>query len=148
MVRLYRGIDGTFIDLWNGIRRQADPSWVHELQLSLHELAFNHSECTEGWTAEVMTTQHWLRAVIWQLCSSLGFMGSFTKESVLFLSPSCIAEDLQPALERLPHFAVQARGGDVVSLFENQPYIQLGCRWHCWLVDCMLPSDRVRRSVD
>jgi hypothetical protein len=99
MVRLYRGIDGTFIDLWNGVRHQADPLWVHELQLSLHELAFNHSECTEGWTAEFMITQHWLRAVIWQLCSSQGFRRSFTKESVLFLSPSCIAEDLQLALD-------------------------------------------------
>ena len=120
MVKLYRGIDGTFIDLWNGVQRQADPSWVRGLQMSLHELAPNYIGCTEGQTAEIIVTQHWLRTVIWQLCSSLGLISSLTNESMLFLSPSCIAKDLQIALEGLSQFVIQARGGSLVSLVVDQ----------------------------
>jgi hypothetical protein len=125
MVKLYRCIDGTFIDLWNGVRCQADPSWVHELQMSLHELAPNRIGCTEGQAADIVVAQYWLRAAVWQLCSSRGLLGGFTNESVLFFSASCIAKDLQLALVGLPHFAVQARGGNLVSLFVDQSGIHL-----------------------
>jgi hypothetical protein len=57
MVKLYRCIDGTFIDLWNGVRCQADPSWVHELQMSLHELTPNRIGCTEGQAAEIVVAR-------------------------------------------------------------------------------------------
>ena len=164
MARLYKHIDGTFIELRNGVRRQVDPSWVHELQMSLHELAPNYIEPIEGQTVEVIITQHWLRAIIWQLCSSQELMNSLNDESVLFLSPSCVAKDLQIALQRLTQFAiVHVRVGSLVSLLVNlsditsasvclhpaQAYRNHPCHgWRCCFVDGMLPMSRVRRSVD
>lgn len=131
MVRMFRSIDGTFINLWNQVPRQIDASWVRELQVNLHELAPNHIEGTEGQMTEIIVTRHWLRTVIWQMCSSRGLMSSLANEWMLFLSPSCIAKDLQIALEGLSQFAVQARGGGVVSPVMNHSHVYCGLVFSC-----------------
>lgn len=70
LIKLYKSIGGTFINLWSGIQRQADPSWVHELQMELVELMPDYFQGTEERTIDVMLTHYWLRTIVWRPYSS------------------------------------------------------------------------------
>lgn len=115
MTKLYRSIDETFIDLWNGVQRHADPLWVHELQIKLVELKPDYLQCTEEKMANVLLTQYWLRTIVWQLCSSRGLLNMLTASSMVLLSPNCIAMDLQITLQGFLQSAKLAHGNSLVS---------------------------------
>lgn len=61
MVGLYKSIDGTFVDLWNGVQRHADPSWLYRMQADLLQAVPGCVLYTEGQAIEILVTQHWLR---------------------------------------------------------------------------------------
>ena len=132
MVGLYKSIDSTFVDLWNRVQRHADPSWLYKMQMDLLQAVPRYIQCTESQAVEIRVTQHWLRAVVWRLCTSRGLMSSLTSDSISYLCPIRIAMDLEVALEGFSQTAVEIHRDSVVSpvaifflLFFTLPFVPL-----------------------
>lgn len=107
LAALHKGIDETSIDL---------TAWVCKIRTDLLQAVSRHLPCTEGEAVKIQVTQHWLRAVFWQQCSSRGLISSLTGDAVQFLSPMWIAKDLEVALETFSRSALEVHGEVVVSL--------------------------------
>lgn len=121
MVELYKNIDSTFVDLWNGVQHHADPSWVCRLQTDLLQAVPEYLQYTEYQAVEIRVTQHWLRAVVWRLCSSRESTGSSTGGSMPYLCPVRIAMGLGVALEEFSQAAVRSHGDGLVSFVTGFP---------------------------
>lgn len=119
MVGLYKSIDSTFIDLWNGVQRPPDPSWLCKTQADLLQVVPEYMQCSEVQAVEIRVTQHWLQATVLRLCSLRGFVSSLTGDS----GPTRIARDLVIALEAFSQTAVECHGDSVVSVANFPPTV-------------------------
>ncbi|KAJ9634451.1 hypothetical protein H2204_006276 [Knufia peltigerae] len=61
--------------------------------------------------ANIRVSQQWLRTIIWQLCTMLGYLSSdAVHENLTFRYPLKIAQDLAISTWKLPHHSMQMHG--------------------------------------
>ncbi|KAL8709622.1 MAG: hypothetical protein Q9220_005714 [cf. Caloplaca sp. 1 TL-2023] len=116
LVALYRPFDDTFIGLWNKSRTDCSTLWLAHLQRQLTQALPAVLEGTETQAADLRTSQHWLRTIVWQLSITNGFLSSTSPDSSMtFGYPIEIAKDL---IEKL--FDVACTLIDVMSCVPHE----------------------------
>ncbi|OCK76852.1 hypothetical protein K432DRAFT_334978 [Lepidopterella palustris CBS 459.81] len=117
IVNLYKPFDDTFISLWNKVRTNCSPAWLAQLQNQLSDALPTYLECTEIQAADLKTSQHWLRMMVWQLCVSQGFVSSMaTDNAMTFKYPIEISRDLLAVTHQFSQQAMEVHGVGLVSL--------------------------------
>ncbi|KAL8924681.1 MAG: hypothetical protein Q9172_002583 [Xanthocarpia lactea] len=120
LVNLYRPFDDTFIGLWNKSRTDCSTFWLANLQTQLLQALPAVLDGTEAQAADLRTSQHWLRTIVWQLSITNGFLSSTsTDSSMTFGYPIEIAKDLVAVTSQLSQRSMEVHGvGLIEKLFD------------------------------
>ncbi|KAL8946317.1 MAG: hypothetical protein Q9222_007265 [Ikaeria aurantiellina] len=123
LVDLYRPFDDTFIGLWNKSRTDCSTLWLAHLQKQLTQALPAVLEGTETQAADLRTSQHWLRTIVWQLSITNGFLSSTSPDSSMtFGYPIEIAKDLVAVTSHLSQRSMEVHGiGLVCHDFHSKP---------------------------
>lgn len=111
LAELFRPIDDTFIALWNRASSNVSKSALVELEGSLRSTVPSAFDLVDTQLANIRVSQQWLRVIVWQLCTRLGFLSSdAADESLTFRYPLRIAHDLAISTWKLPLHSMQMHG--------------------------------------
>ena len=95
LVNLFRPFDESFVALWNKTKLECSPAYLAQLQKQLAEVLPTYLNSTENQTADLRTSQQWLRTMVWQLSLTNGCLSSTNDDpSMTFQYPFEIARDL------------------------------------------------------
>lgn len=115
LVNLYRPFDDTFIGLWNKSRTDCSTLWLAHLQKQLSQALPAVLDSTETQAADLRTSQHWLRTIVWQLSITNGFLSSTSPDSSMtFCYPIEIAKDLVTVTSQLSRRSMEVHGVGLV----------------------------------
>jgi hypothetical protein len=116
LVNLYKPIDETFVQLWNKIHTNNNPTWLARLQNQLSDALPAYLECTESQAVDLRVTQQWLRTMVWQLCVSQGLVSSVAADNAMtFKYPIEISRDLLSMTQQFSQHAMEVHGMGLVS---------------------------------
>ena len=120
LINLYRHIDDDFIGLWNKTKSECSTTWLAELQQKLTDALPPKLMSTESQAADILTTQHWLRTMVWQLSIMNGYLSSSSPDSSMtFQYPIEIAKDLIRDINALSQGSMEVHGvGLIEKLFD------------------------------
>jgi hypothetical protein len=120
LINLYRHMDDDFIGLWNKTKSECSTTWLAELQQKLTDALPPKLICTESQAADIYSTQHWLRTMVWQLSIMNGYLSSSSKDSCMtFQYPIEIARDLIRDISSLTQESMEVHGvGLIEKLFD------------------------------
>ncbi len=120
MINLFRPFDDTFIGLWNKARNDCSTAWLAQLQQQLSDALPKRLHSTETQTADIVTSQQWLRTMVWQLSITNGYLSSTSpNSSMTFKYPIEIAKDLMTDVSLLSQQALEVHGiGLIEKLFD------------------------------
>ncbi len=120
LINLYRHIDDDFIGLWNKTKSDCSTSWLADLQQKLTDALPPNLMSTESQAADILTTQHWLRTMVWQLSIMNGYLSSSSPDSSMtFQYPIEIAKDLIRDINALSQDSMEVHGvGLIEKLFD------------------------------
>ncbi|KAL8717523.1 MAG: hypothetical protein Q9225_005241 [Loekoesia sp. 1 TL-2023] len=120
LVNLYRPFDDTFIGLWNKSRTDCSTLWLAHLQRQLTQALPAVLDCAETQAADLRTSQHWLRTIVWQLSITNGFLSSTSPDSSMtFTYPIEIAKDLVAVTSQFSQRSMEVHGvGLIEKLFD------------------------------
>lgn len=120
MINLFRPFGDTFVGLWNKASHDCSPAWLAQLQQQLSDALPPKPNSTETQAADIVTSQQWLRTVVWQLSITNGHLSSTSPNSSMsFKYPIEIAKDLIANVSVLPQQALEVHGiGLVEKLFD------------------------------
>ncbi|KAL8636443.1 MAG: hypothetical protein Q9228_006159 [Teloschistes exilis] len=120
LVNLYRPFDDTFIGLWNKSRTDCSTLWLAHLQKQLTQALPPVLEGTETQAADLRTSQHWLRTMVWQLSITNGYLSSSSPDSSMtFGYPIEIAKDLVAVTTQLSRQSMEIHGvGLIEKIFD------------------------------
>jgi Fungal specific transcription factor domain len=120
MINLFRPFDDTFIGLWNKSRNDCSTAWLAQLQQQLSDALPTTLDSTETQAADIVTSQQWLRTMVWQLSITNGYLSSTSPDSSMtFKYPIEIAKDLIADVSHLPQQALEVHGiGLIEKLFD------------------------------
>ena len=104
-------IDDNFIALWNRASRVASTSSLIELDENIRSIVPPSINLVDVQLANIRVSQQWLRIIVWQLSTMLGFLSSeATHPSLTFRYPLRIAQDLAISTWKLPLHSMQMHG--------------------------------------
>lgn len=116
MVNLYRPFDDNFIGLWNKSRTDCSTLSLAHLQKQLTQALPAVLDCTHTQAADLRTSQHWLRTIVWQLSITNGFLSSTSPDSSMtFTYPIEVAKDLVAVTSQLSQRSMEVHGVGLVS---------------------------------
>lgn len=120
LINLYRHIDDDFIGLWNKTKSECSTTWLAELQRKLTDALPPKLMSTESQAADIYSTQHWLRTMVWQLSIMNGYLSSSSANSCMtFQYPIEIARDLIRDINSLTQDSMEVHGvGLIEKLFD------------------------------
>ena len=120
MINLFRPFDDTFIGLWNKARNDCSTAWLAQLQQQLSDALPPKLNSTATQAADIVTSQQWLRTMVWQLSITNGYLSSTSSNSSMtFKYPIEIAKDLMADVSMLPQRALEVHGiGLIEKLFD------------------------------
>ncbi len=120
MINLFRPFDDTFIGLWNKARNDCSTAWLAQLQQQLSDALPRKLNSTETQAADIVTSQQWLRTMVWQLSITNGYLSSTSSNSSMtFKYPIDIAKDLMADVSVLPQRAMEVHGiGLIEKIFD------------------------------
>ncbi|ERF68543.1 hypothetical protein EPUS_04641 [Endocarpon pusillum Z07020] len=120
MINLFRPFDDTFIGLWNKARNDCSTAWLAQLQQQLSDALPPKLNSTETQAADIVTSQQWLRTMVWQLSITNGYLSSTSADSSMtFKYPIEIAKHLMADVRGLPQQALEVHGiGLIEKLFD------------------------------
>jgi Fungal specific transcription factor domain len=120
MINLFRPFDDTFIGLWNKARNDCSTAWLAQLQQQLSDVLPPKLNSTATQAADIVTSQQWLRTMVWQLSITNGYLSSTSSNSSMtFKYPIEIAKDLMADVSNLPQQALEVHGiGLIEKLFD------------------------------
>ena len=120
MINLFRPFDDTFIGLWNKARNDCSTAWLAQLQAQLSDALPKNLNSTETQAADIVTSQQWLRTMVWQLSITNGYLSSTSpNSSMTFQYPIEIAKALMADVSLLPQQALEVHGiGLIEKLFD------------------------------
>jgi len=111
VAELFRPIDDNFIALWNRASTIASGETLVRLEENLRSIVPPSLDLVETQLANIRVSQQWLRVIVWQLSTMLGFLSSdSTDESLTFRYPLKIAQDLAISTWKLPLHSMQMHG--------------------------------------
>ncbi|KAL8955506.1 MAG: hypothetical protein Q9193_006672 [Seirophora villosa] len=135
MVNLYRPFDDNFIGLWNKSRTDCSTLWLAHLQKQLTQALPAVLDCTDTQAADLRTSQHWLRTIVWQLSITNGFLSSTSPDSSMtFTYPIEVAKDLVAVTSQLSQRSMEVHG---VGLLAKKKQIEKLFDVACTLIDVM-----------
>ncbi|KIX08827.1 uncharacterized protein Z518_03484 [Rhinocladiella mackenziei CBS 650.93] len=135
---LFRPFDDNFIALWNRASTNCDSISLVQLEEDLRTTLPTSLDIVETQLANIRVSQQWLRVIVWQLCTMMGFLSSEAAyESLTFRYPLKIAQDLAISTWKLSLHSMQMHG---IGLTEKVFDIA------CTLIDVMscMPSADVK----
>lgn len=116
LVNLYLPFDDTFVGLWNNSRSDCSTFWLAQLQERLSEALPAYLNVTESQAADLKTSQHWLRTMVWQLSITNGYLSSTSSDSAMtFRYPVEIAKDLVTVTGGFSQRSMEIHGIGLVS---------------------------------
>jgi hypothetical protein len=120
LINLYRHIDDDFIGLWNKTKSECSTAWLAGLQRKLLDALPPKLTSTESQAADIYSTQHWLRTMVWQLSIMNGYLSSSSTDSCMtFQYPIEIARDLIRDITSLSQDSMEVHGvGLIEKLFD------------------------------
>ncbi|TAQ85776.1 hypothetical protein B7494_g5901 [Chlorociboria aeruginascens] len=117
MVSLFRPFDDQFVALWNKTRTDCSPSYLATLQKQLTDALPAYLNSTDNQTADLRTSQQWLRTMVWQLSIQNGCLSSGSEDPAMtFQYPVEIARDL---LSMASQFSPQSMEIHGIALIEK-----------------------------
>ncbi|KAI9813382.1 MAG: hypothetical protein M1826_002501 [Phylliscum demangeonii] len=120
LVNLFKPFDEVFVGLWNKTRSDCSTLWLAQLQSRLANALPLNLDSTESQAADLLTSQQWLRTMVWQLSITNGYLSSTaTDTSMTFQFPVKIARDLVSVTSRLSQQSMEVHGiGLIEKLFD------------------------------
>lgn len=120
LINLYRHIDDDFIGLWNKTKSECSTAWLADLQQKLTNALPPKLMSTESQAADIYSTQHWLRTMVWQLSIMNGYLSSSSTDSCMtFQYPIEIARDLIRDINALSQDSMEVHGvGLIEKIFD------------------------------
>ncbi len=111
LVNLYQPFDDMFIGLWNKTRTDGSTFWLAQMQRQILEALPIHLDTTESQAADLRTSQHWLRTMVWQLSIANGYLSSTSPDaSMTFTYPIEIAKDLVAVTNAVSQQSMEIHG--------------------------------------
>ena len=115
LVNLYRPFDETFLGLWNGTHRACSADVLVGIEEHIRAAVPADLDISDVQMADLRVSQQWLRTMIWQLSTTLGFLSSTsTHKCMNFKYPLQIARDLAFATWKSPLESMAAHGVGLV----------------------------------
>lgn len=115
MINLYQPFDDVFMSLWNKTRTDCSTFWLTQMQRQILEALPVYLDTTESQAADLKTSQHWLRTMVWQLSIANGCLSSTSPEaSMTFTYPIEIAKDLVAVTDTFSQQAMEFHGMGLV----------------------------------
>ncbi|KAF7593184.1 hypothetical protein BBP40_011814 [Aspergillus hancockii] len=120
LVSLYRPFDDSFLSIWNGTQPICTRETLIHLEEHLQRAVPPDIDLPDILLADLRVSQQWLRTMIWQLATTLGFLSSTsTHPSLDFQYPLQIARDLSLATWKLSRESMETHGiGLIEKIFE------------------------------
>ncbi|KAF8850643.1 hypothetical protein BDZ45DRAFT_186561 [Acephala macrosclerotiorum] len=120
LVNLFRPFDDAFVALWNKTRNDCNPAYLAALQKQLTDALPTYLNSTENQTADLRTSQQWLRTMVWQLSIQNGCLSSNSDDpSMTFNYPVEIARDLVSMTSQFSQQSMEVHGiGLIEKLFD------------------------------
>ncbi|TVY71291.1 putative sucrose utilization protein SUC1 [Lachnellula suecica] len=120
LVNLFRPFDDNFVALWNKTRTDCSPAYLGALQKQLNDALPVYLNSTENQTADLRTSQQWLRNMVWQLSMQNGYLSSGCDDpSMTFQYPVEIARDLVSMTSQFSQQSMEVHGiGLIEKLFD------------------------------
>ncbi|KAL8730956.1 MAG: hypothetical protein Q9166_003746 [cf. Caloplaca sp. 2 TL-2023] len=120
LVNLYRPFDDIFIGLWNKSKTDCSTLCLAQLQTQLSQALPAVLDSTETQAADLRTSQHWLRTMVWQLSITNGYLSSTSPDSSMtFGYPIEIAKDLVAVTSQLSRRSMEVHGvGLIEKIFD------------------------------
>ncbi|KAK2799722.1 hypothetical protein FQN50_008370 [Emmonsiellopsis sp. PD_5] len=120
LANLFRPFDETFLSLWNRTHSVCSAGSLVNLEAHIQEAVPPSLDIYDDQLANLRITQQWLRTIIWQLSTTLGFLSSNSvHECMTFRYPLQIARDLAVATWKLPQLSMEVHGmGLIEKVFE------------------------------
>ena len=116
LVELYEPFDEVFIGSWNGTSNSCSINQVISIETRLQQAVSVSMDLSEVQMADLLVSQQWLRMIVWQLCTQLGYLSSTAKhESLTFWYPIIIARDLMISTWDISEYSMQIHGIGLVS---------------------------------
>ena len=118
LVNLFKPFDEVFVGLWNQSRADCSTEWLACLQRQLTNALPASLDSTETQAADLRVTQQWLRALVWQLSITNGYLSlTSTENAMTFKYPIDITRDLVAMTSRMSRQAMEVHGIGLVPLF-------------------------------
>ncbi|TVY54862.1 putative sucrose utilization protein SUC1 [Lachnellula cervina] len=120
LVNLFRPFDEGFMALWNKTRTDCSSAYLGALQKQLNDALPTYLNSTENQTADLRTSQQWLRTMVWQLSIQNGYLSSGHEDpSMTFQYPVEIARDLLSMTSQFSQQSMEVHGmGLIEKLFD------------------------------
>jgi len=120
LISLFRPFDESFVALWNKTRTDCSPPYLAALQKQLNDALPTYLNSTENQTADLRTSQQWLRTMVWQLSIQNGCLSSNHDDpSMTFNYPVEIARDLISMTSQFSQQSMEVHGiGLIEKLFD------------------------------
>lgn len=117
LVNLFRPFDESFVALWNKTRTDCPPTYLATLQKQLAEVLPSYLNSTENQTADLRTSQQWLRTMVWQLSLQNGCLSSTNEDpNMSFQFPFEISRDLVAMTSQFSNQSMEVHGVGLVSV--------------------------------
>lgn len=120
LVNLFRPFDEGFVALWNKTRADCSTSYLAALQKQLSDALPTYLNSTENQTADLRTSQQWLRTMVWQLSMQNGYLSSNCEDPTMsFQYPVDISRDLVSMTSQFSQHSMEVHGiGLIEKLFD------------------------------
>lgn len=124
LVDLYRPFDETFLGLWNRTHSTCSVESLVKLEEHIQNAVPPDLDLPDVLMADLRVSQQWLRTMIWQVSTTLGFLSSKPAHKCMdFRYPLQIAQDLTYATWKLSQQSMETHGiglvGGIVSEYKN-----------------------------
>ncbi|CCU82489.1 unnamed protein product [Blumeria hordei] len=120
LVSLFLPFDEALVTLWNKTSTECSPNYLVALQKDLADALPAYLSSNENQTADLRTSQQWLRTMVWQLSMQNGCLSSAHEEpSMTFQYPVDISRDLISMTSQFSHQSMDIHGiGLIEKLFD------------------------------
>jgi hypothetical protein len=111
LVNLFHPFDDTFVGLWNKSRADCSTAWLNQLQQQLRNALPAFLDSTESQAADLRTSQHWLRTMVWRLSIQNGYLSNSSGDGAMNVRyPLEIARDLVGVTSQLSRSSMEVHG--------------------------------------
>jgi hypothetical protein len=124
LINLFTPFDESFVALWNKTKSGCSAPYLAALQQQVNDALPTYLNSTENQTADLRTSQQWLRNMVWQLSIQNGCLSSNHNDpSMTFNYPVHIARDLVSMTSSFSQQSMEVHGIGLVSSPPSRQYL-------------------------